>query len=81
MDGEKRAHNPSESEIPPRRSQGVMLTLMPMVVGDWAQHDDRDRAFEVRTLRAGDLALVKGGGLHALANSLDENVLLFMLGG
>jgi len=52
-----------------------------MNVGDWAQHDDRDRTFEVRTLRPGDLALVKGGGVHALANSLDENVLLFMFGG
>ncbi len=67
-----------------RDNQEVFLVLEGkalMVVGDWAEPDERGRAFEVRTLRPGDLALVKGGGLHALANSLDENVLLFMFGG
>jgi hypothetical protein len=52
-----------------------------MVTGDWEQHEGRDRAFEVRTMKPGDLALIKGGGMHALINSLDENVLLFMFGG
>jgi hypothetical protein len=52
-----------------------------MVTGDWCVWPDRDRAFELRTLLPGDLALVKGGQLHALINSLDENVLLFMFGG
>lgn len=52
-----------------------------MVVGDWAKHVGRERAFEIRTMRPGDLALIKGGQMHALANSLDENVLLFMFGG
>jgi hypothetical protein len=67
-----------------RDNQEVFLVLEGkglMVVGDWAQPDERGRVFEVRTLRPGDLALVKGGGLHALANSLDEDVLLFMFGG
>jgi mannose-6-phosphate isomerase-like protein (cupin superfamily) len=67
-----------------RDNQEVFLVLEGkalMVVGDWAKQEHRDRAFEVCTLRPGDLALVKGGGLHALANSLDENVLLFMFGG
>lgn len=49
-----------------------------IVLGDWLQGDRRERAFEVRTMRPGDLALVKGGQLHALINSLDENVQLFM---
>ena len=52
-----------------------------MVTGDWCVWPDRDRAFELRTLLPGDLALIKGGQLHALVNSLDENVLLFMFGG
>ena len=52
-----------------------------MVTGDWEESDQRDRAFEIRTMKPGDLALIKGGGMHALINSLDENVLLFMFGG
>jgi quercetin dioxygenase-like cupin family protein len=55
--------------------KGLMLT------GDWTQPEQRGRAFEVRTLLPGDLVLIKAGELHALANSLDENVLLFMFGG
>jgi hypothetical protein len=38
-------------------------------------------AFEIRTLRPGDIALLKGGQMHSLVNSLDEPVLLFMFGG
>ncbi len=52
-----------------------------MVVGDWCEMPDRDRCFEVRTLRAGHMALLKGGNLHALANLVDENSTLFMFGG
>ncbi|QRM36050.1 cupin domain-containing protein [Microvirga sp. VF16] len=52
-----------------------------MVIGDWAERKERQRAFEIRTMRPGDISLVKGGQMHALANSLDENVLLFMFGG
>lgn len=52
-----------------------------MITGDWCVWPDRDRAFELRTLQSGDLALVKGGQLHGLINSLDESLLLFMFGG
>ena len=52
-----------------------------MITGDWAEWPDRDRAFELRTMLPGDLALIKGGQLHALLNSLDENITLFMFGG
>ena len=52
-----------------------------MLTGDWAQPDGRDRAFEVRRMLPGDLALIKGGQLHALVNTLDEKALLFMFGG
>ncbi|MBP7147657.1 MAG: cupin domain-containing protein [Acidobacteria bacterium] len=55
--------------------KGLMLT------GDWCEWPDRQRAFEVRTLQPGDLALIKGGQLHALLNPLDENITLFMFGG
>jgi mannose-6-phosphate isomerase-like protein (cupin superfamily) len=67
-----------------RDNQEIFLMLQGkalMVTGDWEQQDHRDRAFELRTMRPGDLALIKGGGVHALINSLDENVLLFMFGG
>jgi mannose-6-phosphate isomerase-like protein (cupin superfamily) len=67
-----------------RDNQEVFLMLSGkalMVTGDWAQYDGRDRAFEVRTMRPGDLALIKGGQMHALLNALDENVQLFMFGG
>lgn len=67
-----------------RDNQEVFLMLAGkalMVTGDWARHDSRDRAFEVRTMLPGDLALIKGGQLHALLNALDENVQLFMFGG
>ena len=52
-----------------------------MVTGDWCQFAYRERAFEVRTLRSGELALIKGGQFHGLINALDENVTLFMFGG
>lgn len=52
-----------------------------MVTGDWCQIGNRDRVFEARTMKPGDLVLIKGGQVHALINTLDENVLLFMFGG
>lgn len=67
-----------------RDNQEVFMLLTGrawMIAGDWAEWPDRDRAFEVRTMLPGDLALIKGGQLHALLNSLDENITLFMFGG
>jgi hypothetical protein len=52
-----------------------------MVVGDWCKLDTRERCMEVRTLRSGHFALLKGGNLHALMNPSDENLSLFMFGG
>ena len=52
-----------------------------MVVGDWCKMPQRDRCLEVRTLRAGHLAMLKGGNLHGLMNPTDEDAFLFMFGG
>jgi mannose-6-phosphate isomerase-like protein (cupin superfamily) len=52
-----------------------------MIVGDWCQFENRDRAFEIRTMVAGDLTICKTGQLHALFNSTDEVCSLFMFGG
>ena len=52
-----------------------------MLVGDWAQFENRDRAFELRTMKPGDVTICKTGQLHALFNSMDEECLLFMFGG
>lgn len=52
-----------------------------MAMGDWETIGDRQRAVELRTMRPGDLTLVKKGQFHALINILDENLLLFMFGG
>jgi mannose-6-phosphate isomerase-like protein (cupin superfamily) len=52
-----------------------------MVVGDWCRMPERERCFEVRTLREGHLAMLKGGNLHALMNPSDQNLSLFMFGG
>ena len=52
-----------------------------MVLGDWCQFPDRERAFEVRTLNPGHLALLKGGQLHGLLNLGDQACRLFMFGG
>jgi len=52
-----------------------------MVVGDWCKMPERERCLEVRTLRSGHMALLKGGNLHGLLNSTDERILLFMFGG
>ena len=52
-----------------------------MVVGDWCKMPTRERCFEVRTLRPGHFALLKGSNLHGLMNVKDEDASLFMFGG
>ena len=52
-----------------------------MVVGDWCKMPQRERCFEVRTLRSGHFALLKGGNLHGLMNATDEDIALLMFGG
>ncbi|EJL35377.1 cupin domain-containing protein [Novosphingobium sp. AP12] len=52
-----------------------------MITGDWAKHDKRERAFEIRTMTRGDIVLIRGGQLHALINDSDTPVELFMFGG
>lgn len=52
-----------------------------MMVGDWYQFADRERAFEVRTLLPGSFALLKAGQLHALINAVDTDSALLMFGG
>ena len=67
-----------------RDNQEVFLMLQGrgfMVVGDWCKMPQRERCFEVRTLRPGHLAMLKGGNLHGLMNTTDEDVSLFMFGG
>lgn len=67
-----------------RDNQEVFLMLDGdgyMVVGDWADSGTRQRSFEVRTLQAGHLAMLRGGNLHALMNPTDRRASLFMFGG
>lgn len=67
-----------------RDNQEVFLMMTGrgyMVVGDWCQTPRRERCFEVRTLRAGHFAMLKGGNLHGLMNPTDEDLSLFMFGG
>ncbi len=67
-----------------RDNQEVFLMLDGqgfMVVGDWCKLPQRDRCLEVRTLRAGHMAMLKGGNLHGLMNPTDEDAFLFMFGG
>lgn len=52
-----------------------------MAVGDWCKMPDRERCIELRTLRAGHFAMLKGGNLHGLMNPSDEDISLFMFGG
>ena len=52
-----------------------------MVIGDWADNERRARCFEVRLLRGGHLALLKGGNLHGLSNPGAGRASLFMFGG
>lgn len=67
-----------------RDNQEVFLLLEGkalMLVGDWCEFPQRDRAFEIRPMNAGDLAICKTGQLHALYNHTDEQIKLFMFGG
>jgi mannose-6-phosphate isomerase-like protein (cupin superfamily) len=52
-----------------------------MVVGDWCQFPDRERAFEIRAMGPGSFSLLKAGQLHALFNVTDEDMSLLMFGG
>lgn len=52
-----------------------------MVVGDWCKFPDRERCFEVRTLRSGEMTMLRGGNLHGLLNVTDEDAFLMMFGG
>jgi mannose-6-phosphate isomerase-like protein (cupin superfamily) len=67
-----------------RDNQEVFLMLEGrayMVVGDWCQMPDRERSLEIRLLRPGHFAMLKGGNLHGLMNTTDEDIHLFMFGG
>jgi mannose-6-phosphate isomerase-like protein (cupin superfamily) len=67
-----------------RDNQEVFLMMSGrgiMVVGDWNKTPQRERCFEIRTLRSGHFAMLKGGNLHALLNPTDEDTFLFMFGG
>lgn len=67
-----------------RDNQEIFMVLeneAVMVVGDWCEFPWRQRALEIRTLRAGHLALLKPGQLHGLLNPTDEDVPLLMFGG
>jgi mannose-6-phosphate isomerase-like protein (cupin superfamily) len=52
-----------------------------MVVGDWARMPQRERCFEIRLLKPGHFAMLKGGNLHGLMTATDEPASLFMFGG
>jgi mannose-6-phosphate isomerase-like protein (cupin superfamily) len=52
-----------------------------MVTGDWCKFPDRERCFELRTLRAGHCAIIKPGGLHGMMNATDSDIHLLMFGG
>jgi len=67
-----------------RDNQEVFLMLEGrayMVIGDWCKMPQRERSFEVRSLRAGHFAMLRGGNLHGLMNATDEDIQLFMFGG
>jgi len=67
-----------------RDNQEIFLMMQGrgfMVVGDWCKMPQRERCFEVRTLRAGHFAMLKGGNLHGLMNPSEADIYLFMCGG
>lgn len=67
-----------------RDNQEIFMVLeneVVMICGDWCEMPFRQRAFEVRTLRAGHFALLKAGQLHGLLNPTDEDIPLLMFGG
>lgn len=67
-----------------RDNQEIFMVLeneVVMICGDWCEMPFRQRAFELRTLRAGHFALLKAGQLHGLLNPTDEDIPLLMFGG
>ena len=67
-----------------RDNQEIFMVLeneVVMVMGDWCELETRQRAFEIRMLRAGHFALLKPGQLHGLMNPTDEDIPLLMFGG
>ncbi|ORE86531.1 cupin domain-containing protein [Aurantimonas sp. 22II-16-19i] len=52
-----------------------------MITGDWYQQPERERCFELRTLKEGHYALLKPGMLHGLMNATDNDIHLLMFGG
>lgn len=67
-----------------RDNQEIFMVLeneVIMIEGDWCEMPNRQRAFEIRTLRSGHFALLKPGQLHGLLNPTDENIPLLMFGG
>jgi quercetin dioxygenase-like cupin family protein len=65
-----------------RDNQEIFMVLEnEVIVGDWCELPYRQRAFELRTLRAGHFALLKPGQLHGLLNPTDEDIPLLMFGG
>jgi mannose-6-phosphate isomerase-like protein (cupin superfamily) len=51
-----------------------------MVVGDWCKMPNRERCFEIRIMRSGDMVMLRGGNLHGLMNPTDEDAFLTMFG-
>jgi hypothetical protein len=68
-------HRDNPDVFVPIHGQGYMVT------GDWCQHPGRERCFEIRTVRAGHLALIQGGQLHGLMNPGTVDLALFTFGG
>lgn len=67
-----------------RDNQEIFMVLeneVVMICGDWCDLPHRQRAFELRTLRAGHFSLLKPGQLHGLLNPTDEDIPLLMFGG
>lgn len=67
-----------------RDNQEIFMVLeneVIMIVGDWCELPQRQRALELRTLRAGHFALLKPGQVHGLLNPTDEDIPLLMFGG
>ncbi len=67
-----------------RDNQEIFMALeneVVMLQGDWVELPARQRAIELRTLRAGHFALLKAGQMHGLINPTDEDVPFLMFGG
>lgn len=67
-----------------RDNQEIFMVLeneVVMMAGDWLEAPHRQRAIEIRTLRAGHFAFLKAGQLHGLLNPTDEDIPFLMFGG